>query len=135
MQTFKKEERLKSSKEIDELFNNGSSFFLHPFKVLYTFKKIEPETHNLSDFPAKIAISVPKRKFKFAHDRNRIKRLVREAYRLNKENTIYKFLRDKSAYCNIMYVYLGNEVFTFFEIEKKLLLTFKRLELEAEKPD
>ena len=126
MQTFKKEERLKSSQAIDELFSNGSSFFLHPFKVIYSFN------HTSQAFPARLGISVPKKKFKFAHDRNRLKRLVREAYRLNKENLFYKFLKEKSIFCNIMYVYLGNEIIPFSEIEKKLILTFKRLEIEAQ---
>lgn len=127
--TFQKEERLKSSKAIDELYFKGSSFFLHPFKVIYQFHSIE------KPFPAQLAISVPKKKFKMAHDRNRVKRLFREAYRLNKELHFYKFLSEKSTYCNIMYVYLGNDIITFSEMEKKLILTFKRLEVEIEKPD
>lgn len=73
--TLKKAERIKSLKTIDELFKNGSSFFLAPFKVLYSLN-----TSPVSN----AAFMVSKRNFKNATDRNRIKRLVRESWRINR---------------------------------------------------
>lgn len=73
--TLKKAERIKSLKTIDELFKNGSSFFLTPFKVLYSLN-----TSPVSN----AAFMVSRRNFKNATDRNRIKRLVRESWRINR---------------------------------------------------
>ncbi len=73
--TFKKSERLSSKKDIQELFNNGSSFYLYPFKVI----TLPADTSKLHQ----VLFSVPKRLFKRAVDRNLLKRRMREAYRLN----------------------------------------------------
>lgn len=74
--TFPKSERLNSKKLIEELFNEGSYFYLYPFKV--TYLKMEEVGQ------PQVLFSVSKRKFKSAVTRNRIKRLMKEAYRLNK---------------------------------------------------
>jgi ribonuclease P protein component len=78
--SFCRHERLKSEKTIQELFKKGSSVFLYPFKVY--FLPIAPQPADF--FWPKVLVSVSKRQFKRAVDRNRIKRLVREAYRLHK---------------------------------------------------
>ena len=88
MQTFTKEERLSSNLAIANLLRDGASFSVHPFKAVWTQEKKETK------FPAQIAISVSKISFKKAVDRNRIKRLVREAYRKNK-SVLYDFLHQK----------------------------------------
>lgn len=77
--TFSKAERLNSKKLIQELFTKGSSFYMHPFKVL--------TLHNLEGKPnfSQVLISVSKRNFKKAVDRNLLKRRIKEAYRLEKE--------------------------------------------------
>jgi ribonuclease P protein component len=77
-ETFGKEYKLCSQKLIKELFDNGNKSFAFPFA--YHFKLVELT----SNAPFQVTISVPKRKFKHAHDRNRIKRLIREAIRKNK---------------------------------------------------
>mgnify|MGYP000707244516 FL=1 len=79
--TFSKEEKLKSRKQIALLFEKGDSIKQFPIRIKYL---------KLSDLgiPPKIAFSVPKRNFKLAVDRIRIKRLLRESYRKNKE-TLY----------------------------------------------
>ncbi|MGW8122955.1 ribonuclease P protein component [Roseivirga echinicomitans] len=74
---FPKEERLHSKKLIQELFEKGSSFYLYPFKVMYLPYAPEIPAHQL-------LVSVAKRRFKNAVDRNLIKRRIKETYRLNK---------------------------------------------------
>ncbi len=76
--SFGKDERLSKEKWIKELFEQGSSFYFHPFKVLYL---PHPDT---SSSKSQVLFSVPKRLFKRAVDRNTIKRRLREAWRLNK---------------------------------------------------
>ncbi len=91
--TLKKAERIKSLKTIDELFKNSSSFFLSPYKVLYRFSETEK---------TKVAFMVSKRNFKTAVDRNRVKRLMREAWRLNKQKLIIK---DTPLKVRIIWIY------------------------------
>jgi ribonuclease P protein component len=120
MYTFKKEERLCSIKLIDELYNNGSSFLLYPFRV--TWKTGIPSAH----FPVQVVISVPKRKFKRAHDRNLLKRRIREAYRLHKSELLYSLLKEET---NLLLgiSYIGKEITDFQFIEKKLISVFEKL--------
>lgn len=73
--TLSKAERIKSLKTIDELFKNGSSFFFHPLKIIYR-QSPSPETASIAAF------MVSKRNFKRSVDRNRIKRMMRESWRL-----------------------------------------------------
>src|SRR5258705_10665449 len=96
--TFKKEERLSRKKLIDELFKSGSSFYLAPFKIIF-LKNKEGIISNLlgsgeNRFPAQVLISVSTKNFKRSVDRNKIKRLIREAYRMNK-HVLYDSLKKK----------------------------------------
>ncbi len=76
--SYSKEEKLKSRKLLEQLFATGKSFNTFPVKVLYL------EVEEPLDFPIKIGVGCSSRNFKKATDRNRIKRLLRENYRLNK---------------------------------------------------
>ncbi len=111
MKTFSKEERLCSKVFIDELVAKGKSFNSFPFRISW----IEA-TENM--VPVKIVISVPKRIFKRAIDRNRLKRLTREGYRKNKE-VLYKELKDKKV--NVMFVYTAKTLMEGKELEEKLV--------------
>jgi ribonuclease P protein component len=113
--TFRKKERLNKEKIIQELFEKGSSFYLYPFKVF--FLKI-PDSDEVSP---QILVSVSKRLFARAVDRNKIKRRIREAYRLNK----HEFgMESKVA---IAYIYSVKEILPSIQIRERLLKTFKRL--------
>ena len=98
---FNKEERLKSRKLIESLFFESKSITHYPFRSIY---KILPESADFK-YPAKVAISVSKKKFSRAVDRNEIKRKIREAYRKNKDG-LYKNIncRNRNAYFLIVYV-------------------------------
>jgi ribonuclease P protein component len=77
--SFPSQERLKHRKKIESLFQSGKSFSQYPLRVVYS---ISSATEDITLGNIQIAFSVPKKKFKSAVDRNRIKRLMREAYRL-----------------------------------------------------
>jgi ribonuclease P protein component len=112
--TFKKEEKLTSEKWIQELFEKGSSFYISPLKVIYL-------PHPNQDLPNQVLISVPARNFKRAVDRNRIKRQMREAYRLHKHELAgtHKWL--------IAYIYSAKAMTSSAVIHEKLPLTFTRI--------
>lgn len=117
--TLKKEERLSSKKRIDNLFVNGKSFIAYPLRVVYNTR-----LDNCVP-PVSIFISVPKRKIKVVPKRNRVKRLIREAYRLNK----YRFneLTETKRGLDIGFLYLHNEPLPYAEIEKALLKVADKL--------
>ncbi len=79
MFSYSAKEKLKSRKLLDELFASGKSFSVFPVKVIYK------EVADTIDFPVKVGVGVSSRHFKKAVDRNRIKRLLRESYRLHKQ--------------------------------------------------
>ena len=82
---------------------------------------------NTLPYPAQILVSVSKRKMKRAHDRNRLKRQIREAYRLQKEEIWYPYLQASKQNCVIAVVFTGNEHFTTEHITKKLVAAFRKL--------
>lgn len=121
MYKFSKEERLCSKRLLDKLFHNGSSFLVYPFRIVFL-----PENIN-NTFPAQVVIAVSKRKFKRAVDRNLIKRRIREAYRLNKQEYVYSFLNEKSISLIFSIHYIGKDIAEYAFIEKKLKLALKKL--------
>jgi ribonuclease P protein component len=80
--SYNKKEKLKSRKQLDELFTKGKTFSAFPVKVFYK------EVKGVTDNNIKVGVGVGSKYFKKAVDRNRIKRLLREAYRLNKTELI-----------------------------------------------
>jgi ribonuclease P protein component len=108
--TFTKAERLSIQREIDLLFSEGTAFTVYPLRVV-SVKKTP-----LSGVPVSILISVPKKRFKRAVKRNRLKRLVRETYRLNK-HPLWESLQASGKGLLIAFVYIGNEVCDFLTME------------------
>ncbi len=107
--TFKKNERITGKKRVETLFENGESFVAYPLRVV--FRTLPDKTES----QVSVLISVPKKKVKLSVNRNRIKRLIREAYRLNKHklNQI-----PDSVGIDIAFVYLNTEVTEYAKIEK-----------------
>jgi len=116
-QTFPTIEKLKSKKLLDELFTSGKKLNEYPIKLVY--KQLDFE----DDVLIKAGVSVPKRNFKKAVDRNRIKRLLREGYRLNK-HILHDELNQKYV---CMFLYLSKDMPTFEEINIKMECLLKKL--------
>lgn len=115
--TFGKQERLKSKTLLKKLYEEGKSIKEFPLRMVYL------QAEHLGGFPAQAGVSVPKRNFKRAVDRNRIKRLLREAYRKQKF-IVYNGLEKPYVF---MISYIGNKELPYETIEKKiknLLISF-----------
>jgi len=115
-----KAERLHSKKQIETLFKEGKSFFVHPFKVVFL------NTPGKNEVPVQVLISVSKRSLKKATDRNQVKRLIREAYR-NTKNAFFKNASDKENQLLFGLVYTGRTIPTYAQIESKIILILQRL--------
>jgi ribonuclease P protein component len=115
--SLKKHEILRSKKSIKELFENGSSFFLYPFKVHFL---PNPDSQN-----NQVLFSVSKRNFKKAVDRNLLRRRIREAYRLNK-NILTTDQKEQFS-ISIALIYISKFKLPYNEIEDKLKQVFIRL--------
>ena len=127
MYTFKKEERLCNKKLIDELFHNGSSFLCYPFKASWMFADAA------QPFPVQVLFSVSKKRFKRAVDRNLIKRRMREAYRLNKQEHLYDLLTSKDKKIVLSLGYIGKEIVPSDFTAKKMLKLLSQLSAELAK--
>lgn len=120
--TLSKEERICSKKLINELFTgNGRSMTAFPLRVVFMKRTI------VDDQPrAAMLVSVPKRYFKHAVDRNRVKRQVREAFRRNKSIITQKLTDDHEAVA-MAFVWLTNEKFPSSEVENRMVRLLTRI--------
>ncbi len=112
--TFKKGERLKSRKLIEQLFIEGKWIKSHPIQLVYL------QTNHDSEYLVQTGFSAPKRRFKRAVDRNRIKRLMREAYRLQKH--LLPNLKDGNYTKKhvFMFIYMTNDILSYKDVEKHI---------------
>lgn len=108
--SFPKKEKLKSRKLIEQLFAEGRSIKVRNVKLLFL------ETELPQDVPFQVGVTVPKKNFKSAVKRNRIKRLLRESYRLNKPEL---FNNSKGNFA-FLFLYLGKEMTDYHPIERNV---------------
>ncbi len=117
--TYSKKEKLKSKKLIEALFENGQSVSAFPLRLMYL-----PSTFK-DGVVAKTGVSVSKRHFKKAVDRNRVKRLMREAYRLGKAS----YFNNMSASYAFMILYIGKDKPTLTHVETRMKLLFEKFSI------
>ena len=122
--TLGKEERLKSRKQIENLFDKGKSFVVAPFRVYFIVNKELPIQKVESGL--KFGTGVSAKNFKKAVDRNRIKRLTREAWRLQK-NEISKKTKETQRQLNVFFIYTGKELPDFTTVKEKVAIALKKL--------
>ena len=118
--TFKKNERLTNKKTFDLLFNKGNSFSVPPLRLVWVYSQKD------SAIPVQLGISVPKRSFAKAVDRNTLKRRIRESYRKNKSG-LYGMLKEKNLAIALMIIYTSKEQLPYQEIEKKMIVSLQRM--------
>ena len=107
--SFKKEERLCSRQLIDQLYSEGHRLMAFPFSVQWM--KVEG--------PCQVMIVAPKRRFHHAVDRNRVRRLTRECYRLRKP-ALYEFLNTHCVSIVFSMVYIHNEIMSYDQLGHKM---------------
>jgi len=113
-----KTDKLKSRKTIEQLFSEGKSLSAYPIRAVYVF------SNNCNHLQA--GFSVSSRNFKKAVDRNRIKRLLREAYRLQK-NDLEKAILAKACRLSIFLIYTGKELPSYQQIFNACSTILKRI--------
>lgn len=123
-----KTERLYRRKQIETLFAEGRSFAVHPVRVVWT-KTLEKD-----DTPVKVLFSVSKKRFKRAVHRNRVRRLLKEAYRLEKQSLIS--VVPEGVTLKIAFLFTASSLPDFPMIRDKIILTLQRLakEIQEELP-
>ena len=122
--TLGRSERLKSRKLIDRVFREGKSFSLFPFRVYYLF--VEPGAPAL----LQAGFGASRRNFKRAVDRNRIKRLTREAYRINKQELFLR-LQEKQRPLALFFIYTGKELPDHRMVTEKIGVALQKLVKET----
>ena len=121
--TYPKTEKLKSKTTIDLLFSEGKSVSKYPLRLVYVPVDLE------KDEPIKMGVSVSKKYFKKAVDRNYFKRVLRETYRLNK----YLLIENSEKKYGFMFFYQTKDRLSYQEINEKTMLLFQKFSQSLEK--
>jgi len=120
METLSKQERLYKKKSIESLYAHGKSIKTPAVICLY-----HPAIDD-SEFPVQALFTAPKRRFARAHDRNRIKRLMKEVYRKEKQ-ALYDHLNNKGEKLALAFIFTGNRLPNFDYVEQKIKYLIRQL--------
>ncbi|MFK8046746.1 MAG: ribonuclease P protein component [Crocinitomicaceae bacterium] len=123
--TFPKAEKLCSKRIIEQIYERGKKIKSYPFILNYL--EVGPDFEMA--FPVQIATAVPKRRVKLAVKRNRLKRQIREAYRLHKSGMIEDVVAEDKRLA-LFLLYIGKEPESYHFIEKKLILLLDSLRVQ-----
>ncbi len=121
--TYPKHEKLKSRTLIDQLFSEGKSVTKYPLRLVYA------QVGELNDSKIKIGVSVSKKHFKKAVDRNYYKRVLREVYRLNK-GALLDIIEDNNY--AFMLLYQTKDRLTYQEINEKTIQLFEKFQKDIQ---
>lgn len=121
MAKFPSNERIKSKLILEQVYNEGALIKAYPIKIKFL------EIDALTDHTVQIVISIPKRIIKKATARNRIRRQLKEIYRLNKAQLVEKY-QTKNKGLALFLIYTGKESPTFGHLENKLKELISKLE-------
>ena len=126
-QTLSKEERLSRKKIIEVLYDKGASIKTPAIILVYHFTELPCE------YPAQVMFAASKRIFKRAHDRNRVKRLLREAYRKQK-HIVYTSLHERKTQAALLFIFTGRQLPNYAYAHGKISELLKRFNEELKKP-
>ena len=123
--TYQKADKLKSRKQTQHLFSTGKAINVFPIRLIYTIEPIPTTADNLTlTSILQAGVGAPSRIFRKAVQRNRVKRLLREAYRLEKPNFIIQAALNNTAInpkrVNLFFLYTDALVLTKVEIQEKI---------------
>lgn len=118
--TLRKQDKLKSRKLIEKLFDSGKSSFVYPIKLMHLDLPV-------LDSKLKMAVTVPKRQFKRAVDRNKLKRKIREAYRQHKPTLEQQLPNHPDHHLILMFIYVGKGIEEYSVIEKAVKKLLSKL--------
>lgn len=121
--TLGRNERLKSRKQIEQLFNSGQRFMNPPFRIFYSF-----QANKQTDItpPLQAGFGASSRNFKTAVERNRIKRLTKEAYRLQK-NAVHDNLKEQNRRLYVFFIYTGKKPPVYAEVYDSIGIALAKL--------
>ncbi len=124
--TLCKEERLHGRNAVENLFKKAGSRSMvsFPLRVVYAISEAEEDR----DIRVRMLVSVPKKHFKRAVKRNRVKRQVREAYRKNKHSLCNSIAAMPFACLDMAFVWLDDELHSSAEVEKRVVKLLQRIE-------
>ena len=122
---FTKAHRVTGAKRVDAIFSSGKSFISYPLRIVYLQHEQSPQPS------CSILVTVPKKRIKKSVHRNRIKRLVRETYRLNKELVNEIELNEQSL--DIAFVYVKDTLSNYNEIDKAMQKALKQIAIRTQK--
>jgi ribonuclease P protein component len=119
--TFKRQERLKSRKIIQSLFREGQAVSAFPLRLIWLRTSLPSST-----YPAQFTLTVPKRSFPKATDRNLLRRQIRESYRLRK-HVFYEKISNSDVQVAVLAIYVGKEPLPYKVIDKAMRKALTRL--------
>jgi len=120
--TLGRDQRLKSRKQIERIFREGKSIHVFPFRIYY----IPPQPFVEGRQTLQAGFGASRRNFKKAVDRNRIKRLTREAYRLKKE-ALGLLLKEKRLSLSLFFIYTGKELPHYELVSGKIAVALEKI--------
>ena len=122
--TYQKKDKLKSRKQMQFLFSKGTAIAMHPIRLLYTIEK--EEAGIFSNGLLQAGVGAPSRQFRKAVQRNKVKRLLREGYRLEKPDFMNAISLTNSR-LNLFFLYLDAHVQTQQQIQATIKLLLQKL--------
>jgi len=117
---FPKKEHLCGEIRINKLYAEGKAFIAYPYRVVYRVETLQ------TDVPVLVLVSVPKKRFKKAFKRNKIKRLMREAYRLNK-HLLTDICSQNACQVQMALNYVSDSEMDFKTMEIKMIDALKKV--------
>jgi ribonuclease P protein component len=127
--TYPKNEKLKSRKVLESLFAKGKSLNIFPIKVFYSIEATDVPTSN--EILVKTGVGASSRNFKKAVDRNKIKRLLREVYRTQKQDLLAK-AKNKNIQLSLFFLFIGKELPQYADLNVPMEKLLEKLLIKVE---